>query len=362
MTALRGSQSPNTVAVRHRVVVSVGDGALPKQPQPQHARFSTEAPPFLAIPSAWEEAEEKDMKKGDNRHNKRGGGGVSKYKGTRPLGNTLVLVTFLLLISGCTIFLLQWILQIPNGRNGWNDMRDGGGFRENEVFLTAADYAVILGSGKPHGAACFTAADCMSGSICAFPAVHNNSVRICCADAVALQDLTKFEKSSSSSSSAIAENLNNNNKQDQMWLNVCTGAALGEPCGSQDKVCASGHCIFGKCVAAPLPGLTHCQKDSDCASGACAFYGHDLRDDPRCCPGHEDDTNSNNNNAGAANHNNNVLVLKPPSLPYEISYCANVPLGTACGEMNEMCASGWCSHGVCRDPSTRRRTPADTQR
>ena len=342
MTA-RGSHngSPHTVA-HHRLP---GNGNV-VTPGREKLRRTAVAPP-LTIPTAEASCEGFPQKRLPSSRKRR--------RGTRSVlcaatTTTTTTTTTTKCAIGCGVILLFSVTILvlwSGGHLVWQQFTtilvgdDGGGFRPDEEFLTAEDYAATLEPGKPNGAACYTAANCLEGSICAFPTLHNNSARICCADAVILNDGADSSNNNTATGNAGTKKFHfdsnsNNDEINSPWLSVCTGAKIGEHCGTYDAICESGHCLFGRCAAAPLSDKEICQDDADCASGACAFYGDDLRDDPRCCPG------------------GRAVIVKPDGVPFDISYCADLPDGVFCGERDELCASGWCSHGICRDPNTKR--------
>eukprot|EP00977_Amphora_coffeiformis_P029458 scaffold40822_cov168-Amphora_coffeaeformis.AAC.1 len=337
MTA-RGSRngSPNTV--HHRLVATEAGGVLPNK-----EKLRAAAPP-LSIPTAAACDDIPPPRLSRKRHSvtRKLPWATTTTERTEGLGALFLFVFF---------FVSLLMLWRGGGHNSlWQQFTsligvntlDEGGFRPDEEFLTSEDYAATLEPGKPNGAACYTAANCLEGSICAFPTLHNNSARICCADAVMLNDPVNSNIQTASSGTGTKKfglDNNNNDETNSPWLSVCTSAQLGEPCGTYDAICDSGHCLFGKCAAAALADRQVCQDDADCQSGACAFYGDDLRDDPRCCPGGK------------------AVTVKPAHVPFEISYCADLPNGVFCGEHDELCASGWCSHGMCRDANVRRQRP-----
>ena len=187
-------------------------------------------------------------------------------------------------------------------------------FAPDEQFLTADDYAAYFGTPRPLGAECVTAADCVGGTFCAFPTVHNHSARICCADAIPLGASSIFK----------------NDGESALFTHVCTGqAAVGQACAAHNELCASGYCVRGRCAARPLHAGERCDQDTSCASQNCGYGGGDAAQDLQCC---------------ADGH---AHTVQPPGLPYKLKYCAHLPLGARCGVMDEVCASGACRQGVC---------------
>jgi hypothetical protein len=238
-------------------------------------------------------------------------------------------------VSG--FFLLLLVLVggsiVPAHDSCWMPHADG--FCPGDVFLTADDYALAtatLGQ-QEQGNACYTAADCQAGSLCAFPAWHNRSLRICCADAVPV-GLGVFDND--------LDNDLDKEDPDAVWWTVCRGAAAaGEQCGSHDALCASGVCWHGTCAAGgPRPEDAPCARGAQCQSGACGHVRFplatgDVSEVPmQCCA-------------------STAVVLPHPSVAYRPSFCvASVVRGAPCGTHDVLCASGACHvNGLCyEDP------------
>ena len=196
----------------------------------------------------------------------------------------------------------------------------------SSMFLTAEDYAAHLlaiqqgdvTADNPAVSSCLTALDCGAGQWCAFPSMHNMSIRVCCAEAVNL-GLPGAE-----------------NAADAAWLTVCTGAAVGEPCGSHHDLCASGYCIHGKCAAQGLDVGATCPDDhGHCASGACGRYHYNTtRSIPQqCCPTAD------------------VWETTVEDIPYPLHFChGTAQEGQPCGGQDALCQDGlMCNdQGVCK--------------
>jgi hypothetical protein len=225
-------------------------------------------------------------------------------------------------VSGLFLLFLWFVGTIffPAHDSCWMPHADG--FCPGDVFLTADDYALVSLGQQPQGSACYTAADCQAGSLCAFPAWHNRSLRICCADAVPV-GLGVFD---------------HQDDPDAVWWTVCRGAAAaGEPCGSHDALCASGVCWHGTCAGrGPRPVDAPCARGAQCQSGACGHVRFpsargDVSEEPlQCCA-------------------STAVVLPHPAVAYRPSFCvASVARGAPCGTHDVLCASGAChDNGLC---------------
>lgn len=114
---------------------------------------------------------------------------------------------------------------------------------------------------------------------------------------------------------------------------VCLGAPAGAACGPDDldNICDSQVCTEGICREGPISAGEVCEDASDCASGSCTFttFPGSNSQLTRCCASSE----TIYHDGGYANR---------------FYYCTSLPTGTACGDLNEMCASGVCTEGICR--------------
>ena len=102
----------------------------------------------------------------------------------------------------------------------------------------------------------------------------------------------------------------------------CGNLPEGEVCGD-DRLCATGRCVQGKCSADLQPDEASCGKNSDCASRSCAKGSFAQNAGKICCP-------------------NGERYKLDVDYTYEGDwFCGNLPLGTACGN-DRMCESGLC--------------------
>ena len=170
------------------------------------------------------------------------------------------------------------------------------------TYLTIEEYSAGFRETVADGQACFTALDCGPGRYCSFPSMHNMSIRICCDEALSL-------------------GLDDEN---DLWLTVCTGASVGEPCGSHHGLCASGHCVHGKCAAAGLKAGRPCPDDGHCASGACGRLDYNTTREAtqHCC----------------ASGRRLVVDKVADNIPYPVPFChGSAPEGAPCGGHDELC-------------------------
>jgi len=242
-----------------------------------------------------------------------------------------------------------------------------------DTYLTAADYAasfanvVATSATLDDGQACLTALDCASGKWCAFPSWHNMTLRVCCDEALHLG----LVQSSSSSALLLRDNnddeQDNNDdepaqqlrrqlQQDDMWMTVCTGAAVGEACGSHHALCATGRCIHGKCAAKGLPDGRTCPDDLHCKSGACGRYAYNTtRLAPyQCCPAADTDASSSSSSSSSSGAATPPMIV--PGVPYPVSFChRSAGPGAPCGGYHEICRDGfYCNNqGTCQQQTLR---------
>jgi hypothetical protein len=235
-------------------------------------------------------------------------------------------VTLLFLVVASTATTTSWhdtdtLVRRCLSLSDWQSYGTNDEFAPDEEFLTPEDYIVNLGPPQPLGSACLTAANCVGGAYCAFPSVRNQTIRICCTNAIPLLGQHSLFAEAGAAS-----------PEESLWLTVCTHLGkVGEPCAGHNELCTSGHCIKGICAQAALSNGVRCDKDSSCHSGACGYDGGDASsgDNRICCPSGQ------------------VYIAQPPGLPYKMPYCAQLPIGAQCGNIHEVCASGRCHHGIC---------------
>ena len=99
---------------------------------------------------------------------------------------------------------------------------------------------------------------------------------------------------------------------------------VGAPC-EHNFMCTSDLCVSGTCEAGLMDVNDECQHDQHCSSGACAirYNGNQASTNTTCCPIDE------------------TLVFD------HSKYCAEVDAGGHC-LVNEMCRSGVCVEGKCK--------------
>ena len=215
-------------------------------------------------------------------------------------------------ISLVSVLLLgRSLVQFCNNNRRNNEIQSSS---SSSSFLTPDEYGTAFGDVVPDGEACYTALDCGAGRWCAFPSMHNMSVRICCDEALHLG----LEKTAATID------------PDAVWLTVCTGAAVGEPCGSHHGLCASGVCVHGKCAAHGLQPGAKCPDDGACASGACGRYAYNTTRTGvphRCCPTRD------------------ATIQQTDTVPYPLSFChGTAQRGQPCGGHAALCQEGLTCH------------------
>lgn len=142
----------------------------------------------------------------------------------------------------------------------------------------------------------------------------------------------------------------------------CTDQPDGTDCGVTDAVCASGSCVRGKCSSSASVVESTCSSSADCAGSSCGYDWFSPNAPSVCCPPGATTTVYTSSDwllPGSSNDDmyDDVFDYYGSSRThggyystYSSSYqtfCSNQRDGTACGETDDICASGACVGGVC---------------
>lgn len=133
---------------------------------------------------------------------------------------------------------------------------------------------------------------------------------------------------------------------------VCTGQPVGELCAGEDRLCASGVCFEGSCLASRRESGEACERNAHCMSTSC--INQVCSNGPALVGNACDDGNDCAN--GVCAHKtiaSGDLVCCPSGAsdylfsPHSKDVCTGQPVGELCAGEDGLCASGVCFQGKC---------------
>lgn len=159
---------------------------------------------------------------------------------------------------------------------------------------------------------CVESEHCKSGA-CGRPAADSIAPKVCCSSGGTVRGEIRSESGVQSDE------------------HVCTEMTVGTFCNGIDAMCASGQCVNTTCTIEPLKANEVCHLASDCLNGACALPFADAVATTVCCESGQ----------------TMEALVQDGMLTKSMEVCTNLPAGTFCQELDEMCASGSCTNGTC---------------